>query len=331
MNIYDVSKRAGVSIATVSRVINNNERVSEKTRQKVLDAIEELDYIPSALARGLGINSTKTIGIMCANSSDIYLANAVYHLESSLRQFGYDCILCCTGYESDTREKYMKLLLSKKVDAVILVGSNYVEEQDKKQRYIFDAAKKVPIVLVNGALKGENIYCSLADDYQAVYNLTIELIKKGKKDIMFLYDSNSFSGRQKREGYRDGIEKYGLKCNEIFIPFKESPIQKTKELMLKEVKHYPEAMICCEDAIAVAAIKFASELGIDVPGELSIIGYNNSFIANCCQPELTSIDNKVQEVCNNAIKMLMNVLEGKQIEYIKVVPCLIKKRNTTDF
>lgn len=331
MNIYDVSKKAGVSIATVSRVINNNEGVSEKTRKKVLDAIEELDYIPSALARGLGMRSIKIIGIMCANSSDIYLANAVYHLESSLRQFGYDCILCCTGYESDTREKYMKLLLAKKVDAVILVGSNYVEECIEQQQYIFDAAKKVPIVLVNGALKGKNIYCSLADDYQAVFQLTNQLVEKGKKDIMFLYDSNSFSGKHKRKGYKDAMESYGLKCREIFIPFRESHIQKTKELMVKDINYCPEAMICCEDAIAVAALKFASELNIDVPGKLNIIGYNNSFIANCCQPELTSIDNKVQEVCDRAIKMLMNVLEGKQVESIEVVSCLVKKRSTTDF
>ncbi|MDA3732727.1 LacI family DNA-binding transcriptional regulator [Niameybacter massiliensis] len=331
MNIYDVSKRAGVSIATVSRVINNSEGVSEKTRKKVLDAIEELEYIPNALARGLGINSMKTIGIMCANASDIYLANAIYHLESSLRKFGYDCILCCTGYESDIREKYMTLLLSKQVDAVILVGSNYVEEDVAKQEYIHNAAKKVPIVLVNGQLEGENIYCSLADDYQAVFQLCTQLIQKGKKNLMFLYDSNSFSGKQKRQGYEDALKNYNLKPNQLFIPFDEDNIQKIKDFIVQEVREYPEAMICCEDAIAVASLKFATKVGLDVPNQLHIVGYNNSLIAKCCEPELTSIDNKVQEVCDSAIKMLMNVLEGNGNENIKVVPCFLKQRGTTDF
>ena len=87
INIYDVSKKAGVSIATVSRVLNGNARVSEKTRDKVINAMKELDYTPNVFARGLGLNTMKTIGIMCIDSSDIYLANAVYYLEQELRKY----------------------------------------------------------------------------------------------------------------------------------------------------------------------------------------------------------------------------------------------------
>lgn len=97
MNIYDVSKKAGVSIATVSRVLNGNHNVSEKTRSKVISAMKELDYTPNIFARGLGLNTMKTIGIMCTDSSDTYLANAVYYVEQKLRSFGYDALLCCTG------------------------------------------------------------------------------------------------------------------------------------------------------------------------------------------------------------------------------------------
>ena len=93
MNIYDVSKKAGVSIATVSRVLNGNAKVSSKTKDKVLAAIKELDYTPNVFARGLGLNTMKTIGIMCIDSSDIYLANAVYYLEQELRKYGYDLSL----------------------------------------------------------------------------------------------------------------------------------------------------------------------------------------------------------------------------------------------
>ena len=97
MNIYDVSKRAGVSIATVSRVLNGNPNVSEKTRTKVLAIMDELGYTPNVFARGLGLGTMKTIGIMCSDSSDPYLANAIYHLEQQLRGNGYDSLLCCTG------------------------------------------------------------------------------------------------------------------------------------------------------------------------------------------------------------------------------------------
>ena len=104
INIYDVSKKAGVSIATVSRVLNGNARVSEKTRDKVIYAMKVLDYAPNVFARGLGLNSMKTIGFMCIDSSDIYLANAVYYLEQELRKYNYDSILCSAGKDNNNKK-----------------------------------------------------------------------------------------------------------------------------------------------------------------------------------------------------------------------------------
>ena len=124
MNIYDVSKKAGVSIATVSRVINGNNNVSEKTKQKVLSVMKEISYTPNVFARGLGLNTMKTVGIMCSDSSDPYLANAIYYLERELRSHGYDSILCCTGTSPENKRQYFELLLSKRVDAMILQVQN---------------------------------------------------------------------------------------------------------------------------------------------------------------------------------------------------------------
>ena len=110
MNIYDVSKKAGVSIATVSRVLNGKANVSDKSKSRVLNAMKELDYTPNIFARGLGLNTMKTIGIMCSDSSDAYLANAVYYIEQELRKNGYDSLLCCTGRDIITKKKNLDLL-----------------------------------------------------------------------------------------------------------------------------------------------------------------------------------------------------------------------------
>ena len=139
MTIYDVSKKAGVSIATVSRVLNGSSNVSAATRKKVLAVIEACDYTPNAFARGLGLNSMNTIGILCADSSDLYLANAVYHIEKELRANNYNCILCCTGYKFEDKQKYLNLLVNKKVDSVVLVGSNFVSNNDKDNDSTFPA------------------------------------------------------------------------------------------------------------------------------------------------------------------------------------------------
>ena len=116
MTIYDISKKAGVSIATVSRVLNGSDKVRPSTRQKVMDIIEKYNYTPNAYARGMGLGSLHTIGILCADSSDLFLAKAVYYIEQELQANGYESLLCCTGYDLDIRKHYLNLILSKKVN-----------------------------------------------------------------------------------------------------------------------------------------------------------------------------------------------------------------------
>ena len=189
MNIYDISEKAGVSIATVSRVLNNSPHVSAKTRERVLAVINDCEYVPNAFARGLGLNTMKTIGILCLDSSDPFLANAVFHLEQNLKSHNYDTLLCCTGYDLETKQKYLNLLLSKRVDAIILVGSSFLEPIQKDNAYLLAAADIVPLVIINGYINHPNIYCSLCDDYQAIYDLTTRIVESGRKRILYLFHS----------------------------------------------------------------------------------------------------------------------------------------------
>ena len=187
MNIYDIAEKCGVSIATVSRVINGSGKVSPATRDKIISIIEENDYTPNAFARGLGTGSMNTVGILCANTSDMYLSEAVYHLENNLRKNGFNSLLCCTGYDRAEKENALRLMLSKNVDAVILVGSNYIEPEDSANDYIRRAAQQVPVFMMNGAIKGDNIYCVTCDDYTvscelADYLLSGTYIKAMKVD-----------------------------------------------------------------------------------------------------------------------------------------------------
>ena len=174
MTIYDISEKAGVSIATVSRVLNGSNNVSEKTKKKVLDVINQYEYTPNAFARGLGLNTMKTIGIMCADSSDPYLAKAIYYIEQKLR-----AILCCTGYDLDTKASSMNLLITKKVDGIILVGSNFIYEKEDDNKYILGAAGQVPVMLLNAAMDAPNVYSIVSDDFTSIYDATMEMIRSG--------------------------------------------------------------------------------------------------------------------------------------------------------
>ncbi len=336
MTIYDISEKAGVSIATVSRVLNGGNNVSEKTKKKVLAVVEEYEYTPNLFARGLGINSMNTIGILCVDSSDIFLAKAVYYLEENLREKSYDSILCCTGYNQKNREEYLNLLISKKVDACIMVGSSLIGQTDRENKYIKEAAKKIPIMLLNGYIDAPNIYSILADDYQSIYQVTKGMYQSGIHEIIYYYNSNSYSGRQKLEGFKAAMLANGVeesKQNILFYSGKNEDIAamagELAETKKKGIKF--QGVIASDDNMALSAVKYARNMKLKVPEDLSIVGYNNSLIANCCEPELTSVDNHLEVLCKNLTSTLMDVLAGEKVAPRAVFSGELVKRKTTAF
>lgn len=333
MTIYDISEQAGVSIATVSRVLNGSKNVSEKTRKKVLDIISRCEYTPNAFARGLGLNTMKTIGIMCADSSDLYLAKAIYHIERKLRTNGYDSLLCCTGYELNSKAASMNLLITKKVDGIILVGSNFIYEKDADNKYISDAAAQVPVMLLNAALDAPNVYSVVSDDYSSMYDATLQMLETGVKDILYFYNSNSYSGKKKLAGFVAAMEEKKVFRNSLiqFYQGSHEDIHAMTEFLKKLRKKGLtfHGAIAADDTLALAAVKYARESGYDIPGEFSILGYNNSMLTLCCEPELTSIDNKLETLCQHLITTLVGVLAGSEMPIKTVFSGEIIKRGTT--
>lgn len=318
VNIYDISKKAGVSIATVSRVINGSDRVSAATRDKVLSLMKELDYSPNAFARGLGKGSMQIIGILCADVKDIYLATAVSFLERELRQNGFQTVLNCTGYNYKDKVQSMKTMLERRADAVILVGSHYIEESDAKNKYIKDAANFIPVMILNGFIKGANIFCNLTDDYTSFYEATRYLIDEGRKHILYIHRERTYSEKKKFEGYKDALTESGLGFDEDYVLGVEGDIYRISEAIEEKLvtgKLPCDAILAVVDEIAVGALKYADLNHIKVPQKLSVIGCNNSFVSICSQPELTSIDNKCEMMCVNTVTTLVRVLEGKTVSH----------------
>lgn len=216
MNIYDIAKLANVSIATVSRVVNNSPKVSPKTKEKVLAVMKENEYTPNAFARGLGLGSMKTVGIICPNIDDIYMAKAVSYLEQNLHAHGYDCILGCSGFKQEEKEDYVRLLLSKKIDTLILVGSTYAGngKDESDTDYIREAAEQVSVFMINAKVSGDNIYCTYADDFQATYEVTKALSEEEKRKFFLCMIQNPTVPDRK---WRDTK----LHCRTPDIPFVE--------------------------------------------------------------------------------------------------------------
>jgi len=335
VNIYDIAKLADVSIATVSRVVNNSPKVSARTKEKVLAIMKENEYTPNAFARGLGLGTMKTVGIICPDISDIYMAKAVSYLESNLHDHGYDCILGCSGFKQKEKESYVKLLLSKKIDTLILVGSTYAGngKDEADTDYIREAAEQASVFMINAKVAGDNIYCTYADDFQATYEVTKAYLRRGKEKILFMYDSESFSARQKLSGYEAALQDAGYPVLGNLKFKTKNDIEYTKNMLLEynKVLNF-DSVLATDDGIAVGAVKYAKIKGLSIPEELSITGYNNSILALCSDPELTSVDSKLGVMCRKTVERMIELLENEaQIEKNVCVPCEIVRRCTTDY
>lgn len=331
MNIYDIAELAGVSIATVSRVVNDSPKVSEKTKAKVRAVMEEQNYTPNVFARGLGLNSMHTVGIVCPDVSDAYMANAVAYLEKYLRKYGYDCILSCSGYEYEDKVNAVQQILQKRIDALILVGSNYVGDGgDLDVSYLSQAASEVPVFLMNGYIRCPGVYCVLSDGYQIVYDMVSELIETGRKKILFLYDSNSYSATEKKRGYEEALRDNGIPVLEELEVFEQNKILKVRDTLLKRKQEDFDAVLATDDGLAVGALKYVRMMGLSVPQDVNIIGFNDSELAVCCEPELSSVDSRGEVLCSTIVESMRQLLEGHSIRHKKVVPCRLIKRNTTN-
>lgn len=335
MNIYDISEKAGVSIATVSRVLNGNSNVSEKTKEKVLAIMDEYGYTPNAFARGLTANTMHTVGIMCPDSSDPYLAQAIYYLEQNLRTCGYDVLLCCTGYELADKQKYMQLLLAKNVDGIILVSSTFISSIPEDNAYIKQASEKVPIIILNASLESPNVYSVCCNDERATEEATLQLIQNGRKRILFLYSSQSYSCLKKCAGYKKAIASCGIQADKELLQYcaDANSISGIKSFMkkLNEKGIVYDAVVTIDDKLAVGVVKYAKEMNIAIPSALEIVGYNNSTLAECCEPELTSVDSKPVTLCKQCSDALIAVLSGEAFPNQSVFTAELIKRGTTNF
>ena len=331
LNIYDIAKMAGVSIATVSRVVNGSDKVSETTRQKVLAVIDEVDYTPNVFAQGLGLKTMHTVGILVPTIVDHYMATAVSYLERGFKEQGYDCILGCSGFDAEGKHAKTEMILTKHIDALVYVGSTYAGDgrDEGTTDYIREAAKQVPVFIINGSVEGDNIYCAVCEDEQASYEAASLLTSHGRKDILFLSDSRSYSAINKKKGYQRALSEAGLDPDEgvIFVDYDIHAVRDTLFRMDRKI----DGILAVNDKIAAGAVKYAVESGIRIPGDIEIVGYNNSQLAISSTPEISSVDNYTELICDDTVSRLMKILDDREAKPQRETrfPCTLIYRETT--
>lgn len=322
MNIYHVAEKAGVSTATVSRVLNNNPKVKEETRQRVLRVIDELHFSPNAFARGLNSYSMRTIGLLCTDVSDYFFGSAISILEQRLTEYGYSALLCCTGTQPENKIESIKILLQKQVDALIFVGSSF-----KETAYLphyREAAAKVPLIIINGWVDLENVFCIWADERAGVADAVRLYLLNGLKRILYVCGETSYSGVQKLSGFRQAVKEAGLSPDDCPVVKVKRELRTIERELIAQVEAGVtfDAVLAEDDLYAMGVQKGLQKLGLSVP----LIGQDNSLLARCGTPSITSIDNQLELMCITAVEAVKKLDDGDLPSNRMVFPCSLVER-----
>ncbi len=312
INIYDVAKKAGVSIVTVSRVLNNYPNVRAKNREKVLIAIKELDYNPNAAARTLAKGSTGTIGLILPYMEDSFMRQMVIAIENYLRERGLFLLLSIEEglVSSSNQSNSIRLFREGRVDGVLIMAPIL------NQECILELQRKeFPCVILDQSNNGIlNVPSIVVDNFEGGYLATQALINSGAKRIGHITGSDYFeSSRERFNGYQKALAENGIEFDSNLVISGDFTVlggyRALKEWAEKEM--IPEAIFAADDHLAFGVMNAAAELGINIPSQLKLIGYDNHPFTEQFNPQISSVMQPAAEMGENAVKMLFDFMAGK--------------------
>jgi LacI family transcriptional regulator len=312
-SIKDVAKEAGVSIATVSRVLNDVDVVNEETKKKVTEAIKKLDYRPNIVARSLKTQKTRTIGIVVPDISNQFYPEIVRGAEDVANIYNYNVILCNTDLDSEKEIEYLRVLKEKMVDGVIYMSNSMEDEIIATLDNL-----KLPTVLVETNSKNSEFPSVTIDNEKAAYDATTYLIKNGNKKIAYVGVSPDLANARGLRflGYKKALEDNGIEYDDELVQFggaKAADGRDGMEVIINKVKKI-DAAFCCSDEIAMGVINTLREKGINVPEQVDVIGFENIYASSIYYPKLTTIEEPMYDMGSVGMRMLIKLVNKKEIE-----------------
>ncbi len=299
----DVAERAGVSVTTVSHVINDTRPVSEALRDKVRVAMVELGYQPNTLARSLRRGETHTIGIIVPDSANPFFAEVARGVEDASFECGYSVILCNTDNDLEKERLYTSLLVKKQVDGILFVAAGLSAENIQALQ-----AREMPLVLVDRQVAGVDVDSVLTDNARGGWLATQHLIDLGHCRIGCVIGPSDLTPSAARSfGYRKALDEAGIQVDEALIvrgDFQyESGYEAASQLL--SIPEPPSAIFACNDLMAVGVLSSALERGIQIPGELSVVGFDDVRLAVYANPPITTVKQPKYEMGVLAAQMLL--------------------------
>jgi LacI family purine nucleotide synthesis repressor len=311
--IKDVARLAGVSTTTVSHVINKTRFVAESTQEKVMAAVKTLNYAPSAVARSLKCNSTRTIGMLVTQSTNPFFSEVIDGVESYCYRQGYTLILCNTGGLYEKQRDYIRMLAEKRVDGMLVICSDLTEELLE----MLEAYGDIPKVIMDWGPKSSQADKIIDNSEAGGYLATKYLIDRGHHAIACLSGQLSKAACQERiQGFRRAMAEANLTPTEDWIlegNFEcDTAVLAADKIIAMDEK--PTAVFCFNDTMALGLMSRLQQRGIKIPDEISVIGYDNIETSEYFSPPLTTIHQPKRRVGKNAFEILLERIRNKEHE-----------------
>lgn len=323
--IYDVAKEAGISIATVSKVLNGTGRISDKTAKKVREVITRLNYEPSTIASALTSKRTFTLGIIVPNIANPFFGEVTRVIEKQAREFGFTTMVCSTYNDKECEINNIKLFLRQQVDGMIIAT-----EQISNEDLTVLNTRNIPIVKFSAYSESATMLGISTDNYKGGQMAAAYLFAHGHHKVWVVGEMERHSEQQRIAGFTRFYEEKGLCIPESSIFHVDTQYEEAMEViqLLLTEKKLPTAIFVTTDIVAVILINIAKQHNIQVPEDLSIIGFDNTIFAQLYHPQLTTIAQPVTAMGELAVISLIDMIEGKRMSpYQQMIfkPTLIER------
>lgn len=326
ITIYDVAREAGVSMATVSRVVNGNKNVKENTRQKVLDVIDRLDYRPNAVARGLASKKTTTVGVVLPNISNSYFSILAKGIDDIAAMYKYNIVLASSDEDDDKEVNVVNTLFAKQVDGIIFMGHRLTD----KIRAEFSRSR-TPVVLA-GTVDLEHQLPSVNIDYQQAAADAVDVLAEKNQKIAFVSGPliDDINGKLRLSGYKEGLKKNGLSFSESLVFEAKYRYEDGFALAERVIHSGATAIYVGEDELAAGLLNGLFVAGKRVPEDLELITSDDSLLVKYTRPNLTSISQPIYDLGAVAMRMLTKIMEKEELDERELILNHgIKKRQST--
>lgn len=308
--IYEVSELAGVSLATVSRVINNSAKVSQKTRAKVEAAMKELGYSPNSFAQSLASNRSNSVGVLVPELHGPFFGEILAEIELALREAGKHVIITAGHSNAEKEKDGIEFLLSRRCDALIL----YVDAVEEDYLASLDR-ETVPLVLINRLIPELSENCINLENEYGGYIATRCLLELGHRKLAYISGPLwKHDARDRFMGFKRALEEFGATLDErlVFEGDFQEPSGNAGMKQLLDTGVPFTALICANDEMAAGAIDAARKRGLSVPEDFSVIGFDNAYFTRYMHPKLSTVNNPVAKMGQMAARCVAKRVYGQK-------------------